>query len=168
MPFALFKRSEHEAEAVPQPRAAGAEALKEGPLFARWYAVYRLEEEMERARRYERPLAIAVATAPTVFVGERLSPELLHAATEAAQAAARSTDLLGWLSSDSFLMIMPETSPPDAEAAVSRWRNEMWLRSRRLGGQKWHIAALPSPIPFDSAEQFIRSIPEMLAEKEAA
>ena len=168
MPFQLFKKSEQELEPAPQLVPPGGQVLKEGPLLATWYILYRLEEEAERARRYGRPLSVAVAAAPTMFVGDRLSPEALTAAIEAAQAAARSTDLLGWLAEDSFLMVMPETPQVDAEAAVSRWRNEMWLRSRSLGGQKWHIAVLPSPVGFDSAEAFVESIPDMLAQKEAA
>ena len=97
-----------------------------------------------------------------------MSAEALAAATEAAQIAARSTDLLGWLDGYSFLMIMPETTDVDAEAALSRWRSEMWLRSRSFGGQKWHIAILPSSVEFDSAEQLIQSIPELLTQREAA
>ena len=165
MPFLRFKRTEAE---FPPVISAGPELLKEGPFFARWYITYRLEEETERARRYGRPLALAVALAPRQFVVEQRRADVLAAATEAAQASARSTDLLGWLDGESFLMIMPETTPADAEAAVVRWRNEMWLRSRRLGGQKWSIAVLPSPVEFESAEQFTQSIPQMLEQREAA
>ena len=168
MPFRLFNKSEPDLKIVPQPAAPGPETLREGPLFAGWYLQYRLGEEMERARRYGRPLAVAIADAPALLPGERLSAEALAAATEAAQIAARSTDLLGWLDGYSFLMIMPETTDVDAEAALSRWRSEMWLRSRSFGGQKWNIAILPSPVEFDSAEQLIESIPELLTQREAA
>lgn len=161
----LFKKPEVDPPA--QPVAIGPDLLKDGPLFASWYLVYRLAEEMDRARRYGRPLAVAQAVTPSLST-VRQDPEALAAATEAAQTAARSTDLLGWLGDDRILMVMPETTETDAEVAVSRWQNEMWLRSRKFGGLKWHITALPDPIGFDSAAQFIEQVTEESTQRKAA
>jgi GGDEF domain-containing protein len=167
----LFKKSAKPDVSVssqPEPAPVNERVLKEGPLYARWYILHRLEEEMERARRYDRPVAvIMVATAPPI-PGEARNAPALEAAVETAQAMARSIDLLGWYSGDSFLTIMPETTQADAEAAVSRWRNEMWLRSRAFGGQKWRVAALASSDQFASAEQFAQAVKEHLAVQEAA
>lgn len=161
----LFKKPE--ADLPAQPVAIGPELLKDGSLFAAWYLVYRLDEEMDRARRYGRPLALAQAVTPSVST-LREDPEALTAATEAAQTAARSTDLLGWIGEDRILMIMPETTETEAETAVSRWQNEMWLRSRKFGGLKWHITALPDPLGFESAAQFIEHVTEESAQRKAA
>ena len=161
----LFKKPE--AETPAQPVAIGPDLLKDGPLFASWYLVYRLDAEMERARRYGRPLAVAQAVTPSIST-LREDPEALAAATEAAQTVARSTDLLGWIGEDRILMIMPETTETEAEVAVSRWQNEMWLRSRKFGGLKWHITALPDPLGCDSAAQFIAQVTEENTQRRAA
>lgn len=161
----LFKKPEAEPET--QQATPGPELLTDGPLFASWYLVYRLDEEIERARRYGRPLAVAQALTPSLS-GVREDMEALAAATEAAQTVARSTDLLGWIGEDYMLMIMPETTEIDAEAAVSRWQNEMWLRSRSLGGHKWHIKALPDPVQFESAAQFLEATTEAGVKRKAA
>ena len=160
----LFKKSLFEQMTAPQPH--GPETLKEGPLFARWYMFLRLEEEMERARQYDRPLSILSAV-PTLLPGEQLSQEAFAAATEAAQRAARSTDLLGWLDSSSFLVIMPETSQVDVDTAVFRWRNEMWLCSRGVNGKKWKIIAL-DPAKFETAEAVIKAAIQQLVSEAAA
>lgn len=147
---------------------AGEAVLKEGPLYARWYILRRLDEELERARRYGRPVAVIMIAAAPPIPGEPRNEPALQAAVETAQNVARSIDLLGWYGDDSFLTIMPETTQAHAEAAVSRWRNEMWLRSRALGGQKWRVAALESSDQYETAEQFIGAVRERLALEEAA
>ena len=168
----LFKNSQPEREGGPQPEQEtarqpyGPETLREGPLLARWYMLLRLKEEMERARRYDRPLSILTAV-PALLPGEQLSPEAFAAATEAALRAARSTDLLGWLDNDSILVIMPETSQAAAEAVVFRWRNEMWLCSRGVYGKKWKIIAL-DPAGLETAEAFIEAATQQLASEDAA
>ena len=168
----LFKKPQTEPDVEQRPEQGTAlqphspETLKEGPVLARWYMLLRLEEEMERARRYDRPLSILSAV-PALLPGEQLSQEAFAAATEAAQRAARSTDLLGWLENNSFLVIMPETSQVDMETAVFRWRNEMWLCSRGVNGKKWKIIAL-DPAGFKTAEAVIESAIQQLASEAAA
>lgn len=139
MPISFLRRREESPEPEPQP--PGPELLQEGPIYAQWYIRHRLEEELRRARRYHRPLSILVAR-PRVLPGELSSSLSIEVAAEAAQSISRSTDLLGWLSEDSFLIIMPETFGPATEAAVSRWRNFMWVRSRDKGGREWDVVAL--------------------------
>ena len=168
----LFKKPQTEPDVEQRPEQGtalqphGPETLKEGSVLARWYMLLRLEEEMERARRYDRPLSI-LSVVPALLPGEQLSQEAFAAATEAAQRAARSTDLLGWLESNSFLVIMPETSQVDMETAVFRWRNEMWLCSRGVNGKKWKIIAL-DPARFETAEAVIEAAIQQLASEGAA
>lgn len=106
MPIPFFGRRKESPE--PESQAPGPELLQDGPIYAQWYVHHRLEEEVRRARRYHRPLSILVAK-PRVLPGE-LAPALsVDVAAEAARSVSRSTDLLGWLSKDSILIIMPET-----------------------------------------------------------
>jgi hypothetical protein len=136
----------------PEPDTAsdglsGPHLLEENGLLARWYIELRLAEESERARRYVRPLA-ALAASPSVLPGERLPEEARLQAAEAAKAAARTTDLVGWTGDDRILVVMPETDAESARIAAARWRDEIWLRSRSSGGQKWDI------VTFDHGEKF--------------
>jgi len=115
--------------------------LFDGPVLASWYTQYILEREVDRARRYGRPLSVVMAT-PELLPGERLPREAYDNAVRAAADTARATDLVGRTDEGYLLMIMPETEPHDARTAASRWLDEMWRRSRAAGGKKWHIEAL--------------------------
>jgi hypothetical protein len=135
----LFGTSASPESTTPQaaPRA-GRELLVERELYARWYMELRLEEEIQRAQRYERPLSVLVA-GPALIGEEAPAPGSVEAAAAAARSAARMMDLVGWVDGVTVLMVLPDTSVDEARAAASRWRSEMWLRSRSFGGQKWEI-----------------------------
>ncbi|MBF6600246.1 MAG: hypothetical protein IVW36_07025 [Dehalococcoidia bacterium] len=127
--------------AGPRPaptQPTGRDLLIERELYARWYMDLRLDEEAERARRYERPLSLLLA-GPALLADETPTPDSLQAAASAARTAARAMDLVGWVDSATILMVLPETTTDEARAAASRLRSEMWLRSRSFGGQKWEI-----------------------------
>ncbi len=115
--------------------------LHDGRLLAKWFIEYRLKQEVDRAKRYDRPLSVLVAV-PTMLLNERLTDAALDAAVSAAVLAARETDLVGWIGEDRIMVIMPETNGDRAKIAMSRWRDEMWLRSRGVGGQKWQLTVL--------------------------
>ena len=154
MPIRFGRRTEPGA-ATDMP-ARNAAVLTDGVLLAEWYILRRPDEELERARRYDRPLSVVVAE-PQLIPGERATALELEVAAAAARAAARSTDLLGWLGSDRILMIMPETSPLHARSAVFRWRNDMALKSRYIGGHAWRSKAIESPCSFETAEELLRA-----------
>lgn len=144
----------------------GPEVLQDGPIYAQWYVLHRLEEEVRRARRYLRPLSILVAK-PRVLPGELSASLSVEVAAEAAQSVSRSTDLLGWLSPDAILIIMPETIGREMEAAVSRWRNFMWVRSRDKGGQEWDVVAVETG-EAETAEDILRAAMRLIDGTEAA
>jgi hypothetical protein len=153
----------HEDEPDPQPLVAAVPTLlNDGKLLAQWYMLYRLEEEVERARRYGRPLAVVVAT-PALLPGEQLSEQLSDAGIEAALKVVRKTDLLGRLDAGGLLMIMPETSLQGAEAAASRWRSELFLRTRWAGGQKWLVRGRAFRKELPSAAALLASALEQAA-----
>jgi PleD family two-component response regulator len=128
---------------------------------------YRLAEEIERSRRYGRPLAIAIVR-PVLLAGEHVSPAALKTAAQAATAAARASDLAGWAGGERLLLIMPETDAESARVAASRLRDEMWHRSRMAGGQRWEIALLEDTTPYETADQVNNELRVRPAESEAA
>jgi hypothetical protein len=149
------------------PHALGPKTLRDGVLLAHWYILYRLDEEMERARRYRRPLSIMLAR-PLPVSGEQPNALACEVGAAAAQATARLTDLLGWLGRDAILVIMPETGQADANAAASRWRNEMQSRGQPVGGHEWQVAAVENDDRFERPDQLLDCAAQHLARREAA
>ncbi len=149
------------------PFRARPNVLEDGALLARWYVLYRLGEEIQRACRYQRPLSLLVAT-PTLPPGRRPSAAALRVGAAVAQATARPTDLLAWLGHGGFLVVMPETTEAEAFMLVSRWRAKMWLRTRQVGGLEWRFVAVENPASFEVAERFIEAATEQLAQKVAS
>jgi len=145
----------------------GPESLKERGLLARWFIIHRLGEEMLRAGRYGRPVAVMVAR-PSLLPGEQLPEEALARAAAALASVARRSDLAGWLDDSTVLAIMPETGRCGALAAANRWLNEMWLRSRGAGGQKWNVTALACPDDFATTDQFYQAVAAWLGQAPAA
>jgi hypothetical protein len=139
------------------PSADGPKLLFDRGILARWFIHYRLIEEIDRASRYARPIAVMVAR-PELLPGERLTSDARTAASTAAARAARNTDLVGWLSDESILIVMPETSPNDARAAVHRVQSEMWLHSNTRGGRKWQVIILDQLDEFSTLERFQESL----------
>lgn len=113
----------------------------------------RLHGELERSRRYGRPLSIYLA-APHLLPGESPAAEAVAAATEVLRQASRAADLAGQLDERTFLIAMPETGQVEAAVAVARWRNVMWERSRAQGGQEWNMVNLEID-PDMSAEELV-------------
>jgi hypothetical protein len=143
MPLFRDKRANNppavEESAAPPPQAPlGAELLRDGPVLARWFVLYRLEEEIYRTRRYGAPLTVLVAE-PQLIVGERVRQDGRQAAAVAAGRSARALDLVGWLDEQRIIMVLPMTDAPSARFAATRMRDEMWLLSHSHGGQKWQV-----------------------------
>jgi hypothetical protein len=142
MPFRRDKRES--SQPLPDeaqdaaPTAPGPHLLFDGPVLARWFIVYRLEQELYRARRYGAPLTVLISE-PQLIVGERVRRDGREAAAAAAEKSARSLDLVGWLDDSRIIMVLPMTDAPSARFAATRMRDEMWLLSYQHGGQKWQI-----------------------------
>ena len=132
---AAARADEAETTAPPPP---GPHLLHEGPLLAPWFVLYRLAEEIERSRRYGRPLSILIARIQ-LLPHETIPAQGRQAAAEAATKAARGTDMVGWLDGRRIIAVLPETDAESGRFVVSRLRDEMWLLSYAQGGQKWEI-----------------------------
>jgi hypothetical protein len=144
---------------IQNPSGVGPEALRDQGLCAEWYVLYRLQEEVERAKRYDRALSVLLAR-PRLFDGERLSFSAKQAAADAAQLACRAVDIVGWLGSDHILIVLPETTSEQAEFAAKRLADQVWLRSRHIGGQRWQITRVDDPRGFETVGEFIRDLME--------
>ena len=155
MPLRFKNRKEHE-DAPQEAAAAGEAALIENGLLASWYMDRRLLEEAERAQRYGRQLTLLQA-APLLLPGEAAGAELLKAGISAARRIARTTDLLGWGSPSSLLIIMPETDMKGAEAAASRWQSDLYLKTHVAGARKWRVSAIDAT-QYQNAADIIRGL----------
>jgi len=152
---------------APEPEPPGPHLLSDGPLFARWFILYELEKEMRRSARHDRPLSVMVLK-PVPTLGSRPSEAALIHAAESARRSARSTDLIGWLAEGGIIVIMPETDRDGANAAVDRWRNEMYVSSMRFGAVRWHVATNVYAGNFESVDALLEAIGAELRPAEAA
>ena len=110
----------------------------------------RLAEEVERARRYNRPLSVAVVGIDHFAElerrdGFRAGDELLVAAASRLRGAVRSHDLLGRTGQAEFCLLLPETPAAPARASLERLLIELELIGEGRGravGASMGIAAL--------------------------
>ena len=140
----LFREKRESGQPLPveetpeAPTEPGPHLLLDGPVLARWFVLYRLDQELYRARRYGAPLTVLVSE-PQLITGERVRADGRAAAALAAAKSARSLDVVGWLDDSRIIMVLPMTDAPSARFAATRMRDEMWLLSYTHGGQKWQI-----------------------------
>ena len=154
----LGRSSENKAAPPPaETPAPGPHLLRQHGLLAPWFVVYRLDEELERARRHEHPIAIIIAE-PQLLPGEDLPESVRIAAAEAATQGGRRYDLAGWLDTCRVVVVMPDTQEAEAKAAAERLRTEMWRRSTAIGGQKWTITHIADARSFADAQAFLASL----------
>lgn len=130
---------------VPTP----PDSLKDRGILVQWFILYRLAEEIARARRYGRPLTVMVAR-PGAPAGDAI----LTDAAAAVAGTARATDLVGWLSRRAILIVMPETARRDALTGVRRWLREIWSVTRAEGGVPWKVRTLAYPDDFADIGEF--------------
>jgi hypothetical protein len=139
------------------PALPGPYVLRQDGLLAPWYVAYRLDEEMERARRHDHPIAVIIAV-PQLLPREELSDAVRDAAAAAATRGGRRYDLAGWLDGQRVIVVMPDTAEGEAKAAAERIRLEMWRGSTAVGGQKWTVVHVADARPYEDAAQFLASL----------
>jgi diguanylate cyclase (GGDEF)-like protein len=94
--------------------------------------------EIARATRYQRPLSVAYVdlddfkTVNDRF-GHARGDAVLAAVAHAMRRACRSTDLVGRMGGDEFVILFPETERDAAEAAIAKVRSRIGHASRELG-----------------------------------
>ncbi|GAB6390554.1 biofilm regulation diguanylate cyclase SiaD [Stutzerimonas marianensis] len=87
----------------------------------------RLREETERARRYERPLCVAIVDIDYFKVvnddhGHEIGDSVLIEVVQVMEAQIREHDLCGRWGGEEFLIVMPETSTDNAILVLERLR----------------------------------------------
>jgi diguanylate cyclase (GGDEF)-like protein len=100
-----------------------------GALNARSF-VERLTQELERIRRYSRPLALLYLDLDDFKIvndrhGHQTGDAVLRLVANATRRALRQSDVVGRLGGDEFGVLMPETDGAGAEAAALRLVNSI-------------------------------------------
>jgi diguanylate cyclase (GGDEF)-like protein len=95
-----------------------------GLVNARSFAA-RLTQELERNRRYPRPLALIYLDLDDFKVindshGHQTGDAVLRLVAEAMRSSVRQADIVGRLGGDEFAVLMPETDPALADQAAER------------------------------------------------
>jgi diguanylate cyclase (GGDEF)-like protein len=90
-----------------------------------WNEVARTE--IERARRFRRPLAVVLADLDLLRdinnqLGHLVGDQMIRRVAEEIRAAVRDYDLAARFGGDEFVILMPETTLPDAVAVAERIR----------------------------------------------
>jgi diguanylate cyclase (GGDEF)-like protein len=85
----------------------------------------RLSQELERNRRYPRPLALLYLDLDDFKVindshGHQTGDAVLRLVADAMRSSVRQADIVGRLGGDEFAVLMPETDAPLADAAAQR------------------------------------------------
>ena len=110
----------------------------------------RLSEEVDRARRYQRPLSVAVVAvddfaALELMHGFKAGDELLISVARLLSAATRTHDLLGRIGQAEFALLLPDTNANGALPALERLLVELELVGEgaiRAAGASMGVAAL--------------------------
>ena len=93
--------------------------------LSRYYIVKRAQEEIERARRTGRPLAVLLIDLDHFkkvndTYGHLAGDATLQCVVETCQSTLREIDLLGRMGGDEFLVLLPETSLEEAREIAKR------------------------------------------------
>jgi hypothetical protein len=151
-------RERRDPEPLPQPPEElapvpppppGPHLLLDGPILARWFLLYRLEQEIERSKRYGSCLCVLLAE-PQLIANERMTKEQRFGAAEAANKSSRAIDLVGWLDDERIIIVLPEADAQSARFAASRLRDEIWILSHGRANQKWQITLLEDPAKIEA------------------
>lgn len=90
----------------------------------------RLTDELMRARRYQRPLSLAIVAIDDfheleVRHGFKAAGDLLLVLARGLSEGTRTHDVLGRGGQDEFMVLMPETDPADALEALERLKEDL-------------------------------------------
>jgi hypothetical protein len=144
----------------------GPRVLFDGPLLNDWFIRYELNREIERAGRHGRPLSVVVMT-PVPTGAAPLDADALAAAASVAISSARATDLIGWLSGNRILVILPETDRDGAASAAYRLISEMSRQRLNQGRTRWTVTAKADGHTYESAEQLLDTVAAEVVREQA-
>lgn len=99
-------------------------------LYNRRHFSAMLLKEMERARRYQHPISLAILDIDHFKLindtyGHLAGDQALQEVAHICQAVIRRIDLVGRFGGEEMIILMPETSPLRAEQAMERLRSQV-------------------------------------------
>jgi diguanylate cyclase (GGDEF)-like protein len=119
----------------------------------------RLDQELARAARFDRPLAVAMLDLDDFkryndAYGHQVGDDLLRAVAQALRDEARATDILGRYGGDEFLLVLPETTRQGAEALLARIRRRLaaWRPADNLLDGPMRASAGVAVFPDDATD----------------
>jgi diguanylate cyclase (GGDEF)-like protein len=128
------------------------------------------ESELERARRYQRPLTLAFLDLDNFkpvndSMGHRVGDELLRQVAATLQEFTRTTDIVGRYGGDEFAVLLVEAGPEAAPAALEKLRRRIghammerkWPVSCSIGAVTWLSGAV-------TPEELLRQADELMYE----
>ena len=133
------------------------QVLLDQGVYASWYMLHRLGQEMERARRFGRPLSVMLVW-PAFTADEDASAAVLEAGAAAIQKQVKPTDLVGWFGDHGLLVVMPETPVKGAEATASRLRSRLFRKTSGAGGQGWRVRTAAMAPQHKTADAFLHMV----------
>jgi diguanylate cyclase (GGDEF)-like protein len=150
------------------------QAIRDGltDLYNHAYFQQRIREEVSRARRSGRPLAIALLDldgmkATNDTFGHTAGDRVLRALAGVLRSSVRSEDMVARYGGDEFAIVMPETDAEGAQRVAERIRARLSARPLlRIGSTP--VLVTPSvgiaefPRHADTAEEWIRKADEAL------
>ena len=107
-------------------------------LANRRHLIEKLERELTRARRYQRPLSLLYLDldgfkAINDRFGHMFGDEILRGVAMSLRAVLRSTDLLARFGGDEFAVLLPETTLEGAQNVSEKLRKALASYGRQLG-----------------------------------
>ena len=102
-----------------------------GAVNARYFYEL-LTIEIERSERYRHPFSIAYIDLDNFKQvndqnGHLVGDRVLQTVVQTAQSHLRKTDIVGRLGGDEFVLLLPETDQPQAQAVMSKLREQLLL-----------------------------------------
>lgn len=101
----------------------------------------RIDEELERARRYEHPLTIIMVDLDNFKLfndvyGHLIGDRVLQTIAECLRANVRTTDYVGRYGGDEFMLVLPETDGNGALELANRLLNDVAARDITVNGTR--------------------------------
>jgi diguanylate cyclase (GGDEF)-like protein len=152
--FALGRRASRTARQVAAVTAVAATDQLTGLLNRRGFTES-AERELERARRYGHPLALAYLDirglkAVNDSEGHRAGDQLLAEVAGIVSRSARSHDVVGRVGGDELAVLLAEQAGPGAAALGRRVRDQIPSRRDALGlRQYWDVTVGTASFPYD-------------------
>jgi len=143
-----------------------------GLVNARSFAA-RLTQELERNRRYPRPLSLVYLDLDDFKVindshGHQTGDAVLRFVAEAMRASVRQADIVGRLGGDEFVVLMPETDAALADAAAKRLAAGLRNRFKGTPTVTASIGVVSCVAPDANSDELLRRADQAMYEAKRA